>query len=309
MTEPRLLTFDALRQRTPEHTVVWAIPEVRALVEGALPFPLRLPLEPLPPQVQTLIVVGGGTLMDEAKVWRFEQAPGVELIVIPSIWGSGAEVSPIAVRNQDGKKEIRINPKLLPDARLVWPELAAAIPPDRVRLACGDCWAHALEGFLSPVATPALRAELAGLIGQMLATPMDNDPVWFELGARACAGQAQSSVGLVHGIAHTLEGFLRARHPDADWGHAKLCSLFLWPVMRFNEQASGKWQQLLSEHSLPPRAIMEVLRTLFDNEAYAQALPVLKEQWLSVLRDPCSRTNSALVRPASLDFFVRQQFL
>jgi alcohol dehydrogenase class IV len=233
----------------------------------------------------------------------------VELIVIPSIWGSGAEVSPIAVRNRDGKKEIRMDPKLLPDARLVWPELAAAIPPDRVRVACGDCWAHALEGFLSPLATQALRAELASLLAQMLATPINNDPVWFELGARACAGQARSSVGLVHGIAHTLEGVLRARHPGADWGHAKLCSLFLWPVMRFNEQASGKWQQLLAEHGLPPRAILEVLRTLFDAEAYEQALPVLKEQWLSVLRDPCSRTNSALVRPASLDFFARQQFL
>ena len=38
------------------------------------------------------------------------------------------------------------------------------------------------------------------------------------------------------------------------------------------------------------------------------ALPVLEEHWRSVLRDPCSRTNSALVRPQHLSFFLEQRF-
>ena len=93
-----------------------------------------------------LVVIGGGTLIDETKVWRLEQSPELTLIAIPSIWGSGAEASPIAVRNRGGKKDIRVDKKLLPDARAVWPELAATISPERVRFACGDSWSHVQIG-------------------------------------------------------------------------------------------------------------------------------------------------------------------
>jgi alcohol dehydrogenase class IV len=143
---------------------------------------------------------------------------------------------------------------------------------------------------------------------RMLVAPLANDPMWFELGAQACAGQARSSVGLVHGIAHVLEGILRAEQPAGDWGHAKLCSIFLWPVMRFNEQASDKWRRLLAQHALEPEQVMAVARNLFDAAAYDSASTALKQHWMAVSRDPCSRTNSALARPSSLEFFVQKAF-
>jgi len=233
----------------------------------------------------------------------------VKLIAVPSIWGSGAEASPIAVRNRNGKKDIRIDPKLLPDARGVWPELAASIPASRARIACGDCWAHSLEGFLSPLAGDPLRQEIAGLLLRMLRLPLAGDPAWYELSARACAGQARSSVGLVHGIAHVLEGLLQAQQPGGDWNHAKLCSIFLLPVMRFNAQASGKWQTLLQQYGLPAEAIFGVLRELFDGRAFDLAMPVLSQHWIDILRDPCTRTNSTTVRPSSLDYFAGKAFL
>lgn len=307
MNSPRILTLADLRSRPRQGTAVWATPSVRARVEAALPFALTEPPQ-VPPGTRCLIAIGGGTLIDEAKAWRLSQAGQIELIAIPSIWGSGAEVSPIAVLNRDGKKEIRIDPKLLPDARAVWPELAEGIPAARVRQACGDAWAHALEGFLSPLADDALRAELAGLIGQMAVMPLANDPAWFELGARACAGQARSGVGLVHGIAHVLEPVLRQRQPGAGWGHAKLCSIYLWPVMRFNEQASDNFRNLAAKHNLDTGRILAIARKLFEERPYEAALPVLKELWPAVLRDRCTRTNSALVRPAALDYFTGRKF-
>ena len=308
MNEPRVLTLDSLRCRQPESTIVWADPMVEDQVKKLLPFATRSPLTSLPEGVQSLIVVAGGTLIDEAKVWRLENAPYLELVVIPSIWGSGAEASPIAVRNRGGKKEIRMDPRLQPDARAILPELAASIPPERAKLGCGDCWAHALEGFLSPLADAALRVELAVLINQVLPCRLTNDPVWFDFSARACAGQARSSVGLVHGIAHTLEGILRAQQPAADWGHARLCSLFLWPVMRFNELASGKWREISAQYGVDAARVMSVIRSFFDGPVYDSVLPALREHWVSVLSDPCSRTNSALVRPACLEFFVGRGF-
>jgi len=282
---------------------LWVTPSVRDRVRAVLPWPILSPAEPLPADVQTLVVVGGGNLIDRAKVAARDREPPVKLIAIPSIWGSGAEASPIVVLDDAGKKTIRIDARYLPDQYLFWPELADSIDPVRAREACGDARAHALEGFLSPLAGDELRRELAALLGEMQSLPIANDPRWFSLSARACAGQARSSVGLVHGIAHVLESVLRARHPDAGWGHARLCSTFLWPVMEFNRQASDKWSTTLRRYEVDEKAVLATARQLFDAGAYRQALAALPEQWTAVLRDPCTRTNSVLVRPASLDFF------
>ena len=170
-------------------------------------------------------------------------------------------------------------------------------------MACGDCWSHALEGFLSPVADDALRAELATLIARLLECHSTNDPTWFELSAAACAGQARSSVGLVHGIAHTLEGPLSEMEDGVDWGHATLCSTFLHPVMQFNEEASAKPSKLLDRYGIDLSRVLKAIGELHDEETYREALPALAEHWRSVVRDPCTRTNCALVRPKSLEFF------
>ncbi|MCH8242565.1 MAG: MarR family transcriptional regulator [Planctomycetes bacterium] len=154
-----------------------------------------------------------------------------------------------------------------------------------------------------------VQAELAKTMRQMLALPLSNDARWFELSARACAGQTRSSVGLTHGIAHTLEGPLRQAQPEEDWHHAKLCSVFLWPVMCLNRTESEKWSQLVGDQDLDPGAAEAVLRSLFDRECYEKALPTLVQHWRAVLRDRCTRTNSALVRPAHLRYFQERAFL
>jgi hypothetical protein len=87
-----------------------------------------------------------------------------------------------------------------------------------------------------------------------------------------------------------------------------LCSLFLWPVMRFNAQASTKLQDLSNKHGLDLPRVLEVARALFDEDAFRRTLPALKEHWMTILRDPCSRTNSALARPDSLAFFLDTRF-
>jgi alcohol dehydrogenase class IV len=292
-----------LREADPGTAGLWVTPSVRDRVRAVLPFPILSAAEPLPAELQTLVVVGGGTLIDGAKVAARDRDRPVRLIAIPSIWGSGAEASPIVVLDDCGKKTIRIDARYLPDEYLFWPELAESIDPARAREACGDAVAHALEGFLSPLAGDELRQELAAVLREMQSLPIGKDPRWFPLSARACAGQARSSVGLVHGIAHVLESVLRAREPDAGWGHARLCSTFLAPVMDFNRQASSKWSETLRQYGIDEQAELASLRELFDAEAYGRAVAVLPEFWSAVLRDPCTRTNSVLVRPAALEFF------
>ena len=249
---------------------------------------------------QWLVVIGGGGLIDEAKALR-ELRPELKLVAIPSIWGSGAEASPVIVRARAGRKEIHINPSARPDAVVYWPELSTSVPAGRQRAACGDCWAHALEGFISPLASPGLRDALAQVIRRLLALPLGFDPEWFELSALACAGQSLAGVGLVHGIAHTLEAPLRQQQPGRDWHHARLCSTFIEPVMRLNQAGSDKWNQLLTGHQLPEKEVWTTLHALFEPDSFRAALPVLRQEWQNVLRDPCSRTNSVLVRPDWLE--------
>ena len=274
--------------------VVWCTPSVAERLRAMIAWVVSTDQPTLTAGTAWLIAVGGGTLIDKAKVLR-SQHPNVKLAALPTLWGSGAEASPIAVLNEDGKKVIRMGSEMLPDRIIAHPQFAQTLPDELIRHACGDTWSHALEGFLSPLGGDESRADLAVVMKRMLKLPIGFAPEWFEASALACAGQARTSVGLVHGVAHSLEHITL-------WGHAKLCSLFLLPVMRFNQANSLKWP-FLDAHGLSEDEVFGVLRHFFDERAYAAVLPVLKSNWMKVLRDPCSRTNSALVRPADLEFF------
>lgn len=301
---PPCWSLDQLRRQADGRVVVWASASVRQRVSAALPWRVIEPEQDLPAGTDWLVVAGGGELMDRGKGFR-PARNDFRLALIPSIWGSGAEASPVIVRSEAGHKEIRIEPKGLPDVVVYWPELALTLSPQRQHTACGDCWAHALEGFLSPLAKAEMREFLAQVIRQLLVLPLAYDPRWFELSAAACAAQAQAGAGLVHGVAHTLEGPLRQQQPDVGWHHARLCSVYLDPVMRLNRERSHKWHQLMTEHGLVEEKIFSVLADLFEADSYRAALPVLQAHWAEVLRDPCTRTNSTLVRPDWLAHFER----
>lgn len=300
MTKPELVALARLKDHFEGETVAYCATALTA--EVGLRFGISTSQELPPRGLGTLLVVGGGSRMDRAKRWRALESPHTRLIVIPSLWGSGAEVSPIVALTEGETKTILMGPEFLPDYRSVWPELAAKLPTETARYACGDSWSHALEGFLSPLANDKVRDELAAVIRELTALPLGNDPRWFEPSARACAGQAKASVGLVHGIAHTLEGRLAAQGLKG-WGHARLCSTYLYPVMAYNVSCNPKWPEQAAKHHLDTAAIDAVLKQLFDAAAYRQLLPVLEAAWPQVIRDVSSRTNSALVRPTSLDFF------
>lgn len=296
-------TIDEIAQTDLGTVEVWASASVQDRVRRLFPFPLSDHAGPLGPDIDTLIVVGGGTLIDKAKATARGGSRPVKVIAIPSIWGSGAEVSPVVVLNEAGRKRVLVDEKFVPDAYLFVPELASTVPEDRATVACGDAWSHALEGFLSPLATAELRAELADLMRSMLELRLGNDPRWFPLSAAACAAQARSSVGLVHGVAHTLEGLLCQLQPEMAWGHAKLCSTFLYPVMLLNRKVLASWSMYLAMIGRESD-IFDVLEKLFNRHAFAMALPLLREHWRAVLRDPCTRTNCVLVRQDHLEHFV-----
>ncbi len=304
-TEAPLWSFEKLSTAFPSDGRVWTLARFADRAHEKFGKEIVTWPDAPPPNLSAVIALGGGTLIDRAKVWRHHESAATKLFAVPSMWGSGAENSPVAVINGAGEKEIFLGAEYLPDARLIWAELAQGASELRRRNACGDTWSHALEGFLSPIASDALREQLASVIRGLLRLGAADDQGWFELSARACAGQAQSSVGLVHGIAHVLEPRLGTGRTAL--GHAALCRTFAWPVFRY-DLGSPKVVGLLKNFGLEVSAIDDVLRGFFDREIYRELQPDLAEHWKKVLRDPCTRTNSVVVRPASLSYFTEEKF-
>jgi alcohol dehydrogenase class IV len=304
MKQPEIMALSALLATPMLHAAVVCTPSVVPWVRKHFSCPIFSTLDDVPTNSETLMVVGGGLLLDQAKHWRHTHRPNMHLVAIPSLWGSGAEVSPIVVLHENGKKIIHVADAFLPDTVIYDAELAAQLPNDLARYGCGDAWSHALEGFLSPLANDDQRASMAPLLKRLTSTPMGHDPAWFSLSADACRAQAASSVGLIHGMAHVLEGPLREKYPEEHFGHAKLCSLFLSPVMAFNLSISDKFLTLAQKFQLDSNTIMDTLQKLFDPKIYALVLPTLEAHWRDILRDPCTRTNHVLVRPNHLAFFL-----
>lgn len=296
---PPRATVDMLRALDPARTVVWASARGAAWwrANGAPVAPVALGTG-CGPTTKTVVVIGGGALLDEAKLARRSHAPAARLVAVPTIWGSGAEASPVAVVSRDGTKVIDVDTALCPDAVLHDPAFAATVPVARAREACGDVWAHALEGFASPLASFELRADLAVLVRALLVLPLGPDPRWFAAGEAACAGQARSGVGLVHGMAHVLEETLA----DPAWHHARLCAAVLLPVITF-DCTTDKWPHLFTEHGVPLEDVLATARELFDATAWRELIPAIVGAWPRIIRDPLTRTNAAMVRPGSLAFF------
>jgi alcohol dehydrogenase class IV len=297
MSKQSILSWESVQGLDCQETYVWTSASLQAAVSAALPG-LNVGCDEPPAGVRRLVVVGGGHLMDKAKFWRRDRSPATWLCAVPSLWGSGAEASPVAVRTVDVKKDAQLDASLLPDARAVLPTLTSTIPADTARWGMGDAWSHALEGFLSPLASHELRAEGAQLINnELLPAGLEPSPAWFELSAKACVIQASSGVGLIHAIAHVLEPKLQG------FGHARLCSLYLWPAFMFNSERGPKVAMLCEEYGIDSTALGATLKQLFDAEAYRELLPALNAHWSEIIRHPLSRINCTLVRSDAITWF------
>lgn len=300
MHEQQVWSRERLHQAKLGRTVIWSLPPHRAALEATLTGEFAEPDADLPPGTETLVVVAGGTLIDQAKRLRRDRYPQCRLIAVPTLWGSGAECSPIAVRTIPEGKDIQMGDDLLPDIRVEWPELGASIPPQLAAWACGDAWSHAYEAFVSPLSTDDNRAAMATLMNRMTRLPLAYAPEWFAASVEACQGQARSSVGLVHGFAHVLESRL-----GPAWSHARLCSVFLLPVLRFNLAHSPKFTDCAAKFKADTQSVIDVAEKLFDADAYAEAMRAVPDCWTQIARDRCSRTNHVLVRANAIEFFQR----
>ena len=117
-----------------------------------------------------VIAIGGGTVIDIAKVLAVSDGEGVdelydkapnlekkrELVIIPTTCGTGSEVTNISImaRTRLGTKLGLVSPSMYADHAVLIPQLLEGLPFGVFATSSIDALVHAVESSLSPKATP-----------------------------------------------------------------------------------------------------------------------------------------------------------
>jgi alcohol dehydrogenase class IV len=178
-----------------------------------------------------VLAIGGGSPIDAAKAMIACQASGrrpqdldgyfkvratvLPFFAIPTTAGSGSEVTVASVVSDPaaGRKFAIVDNKLVPAAIALDPDLMLGLPA-KVTAATGmDALTHAIESYVSTLATPSTRgmsvAASRAILRDLPRACADGSDIEARQGlslASCLAGLAftKASVGYVHAIAHQL---------------------------------------------------------------------------------------------------------
>ncbi len=186
-----------------------------------------------------LVSVGGGSVIDTAKGvaillksggqlhdymgFQMLSEPQAPHIAIPTTAGTGAEATNVAVvkdwdRNQ---KQLIGSNYIFPDTAILDPFLTAGLPPMLTATTGMDAMTHAVEAIVDIPANPiadAMGLHAIRLIFEYLPVCVEKGDDLFARGQQQIAATiagvsfANSQVGVVHAIAHTLGGVFKVPH-------------------------------------------------------------------------------------------------
>ena len=239
----------------------------------------------------SLIGVGGGSSMDTAKaiaIWsrnpgrlrdyegldQFEQPP-VPLFCAPTTVGTASEVTQfLVVTDPEAQFKFTIAGRMVPPlAAFLDPQLVLGLPAPITAATGMDALTHAIESYLSLLATPlteALALHAIRLVGANLrpavANSRNHGAMANMLVASCLAGMAFNAtrLGNVHAMSHPVGAFFHVPHGVAN-------AIILPHVMEFNALAV-------------PRKLIEVGQALGEPVA---------ETWGNGGRPPCRYRCSA----------------
>ena len=201
-----------------------------------------------------LVALGGGSVLDCAKgigvvnacgghILDYEGVDTIEhplppLVCIPTTSGSSADVSQFAIIT-DTVRRVKIalvSKMLVPDASLIDPKPTTTMSAALTAETGLDALTHAVEAYVSNANSPVtdlFALEAVRLVSGHLVQAV-RFPEAMEARAKMClasldAGLAFSNaiLGLVHGLAHSLGGWL-------DLPHGECNAILLGPVIAFN---------------------------------------------------------------------------
>jgi alcohol dehydrogenase class IV len=200
---------------------------------------------------QLIVGLGGGSPMDAAKGIALSAThegdlrglldggepshPALPVIAVPTTSGTGSEVTPYAVFTDPraGNKVGYGHPSIFPAVAIVDPNLSVSMP-ETVTLNTGlDVLAHAMEAYLSIIASPlsdTLALETAGAVLTHLGPAIRKVPGSVDMMAYAAM---LAGVAITHGstiLPHIMGYPLTLSH---NVPHGRASALLLAPVLDF----------------------------------------------------------------------------
>lgn len=183
----------------------------------------------------------GGKIGDYAGVNKVKARPSVPLLAVPTTAGTGSEVTIFAVLS-DWEHNIKVtvtSEHLAPEAAFVDPQLMVSAPP-RITAASGiDALSHAVEGYVSKIASPVsdvMALKAVELVSAYL-RPAVADGGNLEARTKVALGSLLAGMafnnaflGLTHSIGAALSGHVHVSHGMA-------IGLLLPYVMEYNTMA------------------------------------------------------------------------
>ncbi|GAB1542398.1 bifunctional acetaldehyde-CoA/alcohol dehydrogenase [Scytonema sp. NUACC21] len=234
-------------------------------------------------QPDVIIAIGGGSPMDAAKVmWLMYEHPEVEfeglamrfmdirkrvyelpplgqkatMVAIPTTSGTGSEVTPFAVVTDDriGVKYPLADYALTPNIAIVDPELVLSMPKKLTAYGGLDALTHALEAYVSVLATEfteGLALEAIGLLFKYLPRSYRGGAKDLEAKekvhyAATLAGMAFANafLGVCHSMAHKLGSTFHVPHGLAN-------ALLISHVIRYNATDMPFKQAIFPQYKYP----------------------------------------------------------
>ena len=244
---------DRLRQRDVATVAIAGVPAEPDVANFE-----RLRAEIHAAQISAVIAVGGGSVLDVAKLLAalhhssasvreffgsgLLKSRPLPLVCLPTTAGTGSEVSPNAILydDVDHLKKAVISPCLVPDAVFVDPQLTVSVPPALTAATGIDALSHCLEAYANRAAHPLVDLyALQGirLIAAHLQRAVDRPD---DLEARSAVALGSLYGGLclgpvntaaVHALAYPLGSEFRL-------AHGLSIALLLPHVVRFNLTAA-----------------------------------------------------------------------
>jgi alcohol dehydrogenase class IV len=221
-----------------------------------------------------IVPVGGGSSIDTAKAaWIFYERPDITnfymitpffplmlrkkaiMAAVPTTAGTASETtSATVVTDESEHRKIPVlNPELVPDYALLYPEFTMSMPPALTR-GCGlDVLAHAIDGVLCAGTTDfsdAMGVKATELAWKWLPRAyqngQDREARHRMIIASCMAGMcfSNSSIALTHSLGHALGAAFKVHHGVA-------VGLFLPYALRFYHPVTDKIAMIAKALDLP----------------------------------------------------------
>jgi len=221
----------------------------------------------------TVVAIGGGSVIDvgksiaglapvigDNKTAEYLEVDGIKKIVspgicfisVPTISGTGAEITNNAVLiNQKTKIKRSIRSKyLFPNTAIIDPELTLKVSPELTSISGIDCFTHLIEGFISLNANPMtdiFAIEGINLVYKSLIRAIkdgNNIDVRTDIALASLYGGiviVNSGLGLVHGLASVIG-------PKYNISHGLSCALVLSKVLEYNFEVLDNSKKEILKH-------------------------------------------------------------